>query len=198
MQRKVETLSFYRKRLPHWTVRDGLYFVTIRQKDSIPANAAKIIRSKTLELDNYAPSEQVLLRKKIFAEMDNWLDRNTNKGNLADSEISRILIDSIQFRRDSNDWDMIEFVIMPNHIHLFFGLKDKSLKTVISNFKRWTSKEIKPLLKADRPLWHREWFDHWSRSGQQDEKIVKYIRQNPVKAGLVKDYKDWPLGSWAT
>jgi hypothetical protein len=54
------------------------------------------------------------------------------------------------------------------------------------------------LLSIDRGrFWQREWFDHWSRSDDEDERTVVYIRNNPVKAGLVKSYQDWPYASWS-
>jgi REP element-mobilizing transposase RayT len=46
-------------------------------------------------------------------------------------------------------------------------------------------------------FWQREWFDHWSRSDEEDDRIVAYIRQNPVKASLVATYQDWPHASWS-
>ena len=50
--------------------------------------------------------------------------------------------------------------------------------------------------EAGTGLWQREWFDHWSRAAMQDETLVEYIRQSPVKAGLVKDWRDWPHRGW--
>jgi hypothetical protein len=50
-------------------------------------------------------------------------------------------------------------------------------------------------------FWQYEWFDHWSRSGEQEDGIIRYIRyirDTPVKAGLVKRYSDWPHGGWST
>ena len=85
---------------------------------------------------------------------------------------------------------------MPNHIHLFFSIQQGTLKTVMSTFKRKTSRAITAALKLDKPLWQGEWFDHWSRSAEEDEKIIRYIRNNPVKARLVSDYQDWPYGGW--
>ena len=38
--------------------------------------------------------------------------------------------------------------------------------------------------------------DHWSRSDEEDDKIIAYIRNNPVKAGLVQNYTDYQYGSW--
>ena len=35
-------------------------------------------------------------------------------------------------------------------------------------------------------FWQDEWFDHWPRSDEQDERIMRYIQNNPITAGLVK------------
>jgi len=86
---------------------------------------------------------------------------------------------------------------MPNHIHLFFELLKAGLKEVLEDFKSWTGGRAARLTSLDDDrFWQREWFDHWSRSDDEDERIIAYIRQNPVKAGLVSDYRDWPYGSW--
>jgi len=197
LERPPETIAFYRKRLPHWSVREGVYFVTIRQKDSIPTDAAMKIRAKTLELENYHEDERILMRKKILICMEKWLDRPSKEGILIKDRAPEIIKEAVQFRVDNGIWRMIEYVIMPNHLHLFFNINKGSLKSIISGFKRKTSREIgKATGVPGEVFWHREWFDHWSRSAEQDEKIKKYIRDNPVKAGLVKNSCDWPFGSW--
>ena len=94
-----------------------------------------------------------------------------------------------------------EFIIMPNHIHLFFRLGDDDnetdhelkLKRVMNSFKRWTAMQIKPIIGLNTHFWQREWFDHWSRSHLQDQKINSYILNNPIKAGLVSEPDDWPF-----
>ncbi len=67
--RKPETISFHRKRLPHWSVRDGLYFVTIRQKDTIPRDAAMKIREKVLELEKQVESFKKWTGYKLVSEI---------------------------------------------------------------------------------------------------------------------------------
>ena len=197
MERRAETISFYRKRLPHWSVRDALYFVTIRQKNSIPADAAMKIRAKILDLENYSEDERLMLRREILFEMEKWLDRPSEEGVLTKGDAPSIIKEAIKFRIDNGTWRMAEYVIMPNHLHLFFSINKGSLKAIMSGFKRKTSLEIgRNLGTSGQTLWHREWFDHWSRSAEQDEKIKRYIRENPVKAGLVKDFRDWRFGSW--
>ena len=40
-------------------------------------------------------------------------------------------------------------------------------------------------------------FDHWCRDKDEFSRIVKYIENNPVKAGLVKRPEEWPWSSAA-
>ena len=76
---------------------------------------------------------------------------------------------------------------MPSHVHLFFEFNDDlSLKRELEEFKRWTGHQatkLNPKLSRKR-FWQTEWFDHWSRSDEEDAKIVAYIKSNPVKARL--------------
>ena len=50
------------------------------------------------------------------------------------------------------------------------------------------------------PLWQPEFFDHLLRSDESLREKIAYVHNNPVRAGLVKDPKDWPykgnLGNW--
>ena len=85
---------------------------------------------------------------------------------------------------------------MPNHLHLFLRCGDGSLTDLMRGFKRFTSRACNELLcRQGKRIWQVEWFDHWSRSPQEDDRIVAYIRNNPVKAGLAREPGDWPY-SW--
>ena len=53
-----------------------------------------------------------------------------------------------------------------------------------------------PTARATFRFWQREWFDHWSRSDEEDERTILYIHNNPVKAQLVENYLDWRFASW--
>jgi len=60
------------------------------------------------------------------------------------------------------------------------------LKHQLEQFKRWTGHEASKLPGVDGERFGQdEWFDHWSRSDEEDERIIEYIRRNPIRAGLV-------------
>jgi REP element-mobilizing transposase RayT len=58
-------------------------------------------------------------------------------------------------------------------------------------------------LNRNGSFWQHESYDHLVRDEQEMERTILYILNNPVKAGLVKEWKDWPftyvspeLGDW--
>jgi putative transposase len=58
-------------------------------------------------------------------------------------------------------------------------------------------------LKHTGSFWQHESYDHVVRDDQELERTLRYILTNPVKAGLVKEWKSWPftyispeLGIW--
>ena len=48
------------------------------------------------------------------------------------------------------------------------------------------------LRRTGQTFWQDESYDHWVRTRNEVEKIVRYIEWNPVKAGLAKTPEDWP------
>ena len=48
---------------------------------------------------------------------------------------------------------------------------------------------------ADEPLWQTESYDHWIRDDEEKARICRYIRGNPVAAGLCTRPEDWRWGS---
>jgi REP element-mobilizing transposase RayT len=130
--------------------------------------------------------------------MERWLDRAPQVVHLQNPDVAAMVVEAIERRQQQGDWDVFEFVVMPTHIHLFCELSELGLKAIMNDFKRWTGHQaVKILGTGNGPrFWQREWFDHWSRSDEEDEKIARYIRQNPIAAGLVEVHTDWPYGSW--
>jgi REP element-mobilizing transposase RayT len=80
------------------------------------------------------------------------------------------------------------YVIMPDHMHLFVrGGHSFVLSTWIGGLKR----AISVALESPK-LWQPGFFDHILRSDESYGEKWKYVRQNPVRAGLVKSANDWP------
>ena len=81
------------------------------------------------------------------------------------------------------------YVIMPDHVHLFVrGNLDFSLRQWVRLLKRKLSTEI----VAAPPHWQHGFFDHLIRHSESYAQKWEYIRQNPVRAGLVSNSDQWP------
>ena len=85
------------------------------------------------------------------------------------------------------------YVIMPEHIHLFagFGPESKSLSLWMKSLKNTISKTLKTATFPG-PHWQKGFFDRVIRSGESYEQKWLYVRDNPVRAELVRSAEDWP------
>jgi putative transposase len=85
------------------------------------------------------------------------------------------------------------YVVMPDHLHLFaqFGLESTSLGMWVKSLKNLLSKVLKTA-SISPPHWQRDYFDHLIRSRESYEAKWRYVKDNPVRAGLVKIAEEWP------
>lgn len=202
MLRKPQTTGFWVGRLPHWEVEGGRYFVTLHVHGAIPAAGRLRIRRVSQALRERAPHERDdpsrwTLYRTIFRELELWLDRTDQRNWLCQPLIQEMLTEAIWHRHRIGRWHILEYVLMPSHLHLFLEVWQGSLKESLEDFKRWTGHQAARLLQLpDGRFWQDEWFDHWSRSDEHDLRIQRYIRLNPEKAGLVRNYFDWRPSSW--
>ena len=198
MWRSPKTIAFVWRELPHWEVEYGQYFVTVDLDGAIAKNIREKICHIRKRLDAHKENRWLAIQRRVFTEMENWLHRADGVRFLADPRISEMLQEAIYYRNQTHIWHMKAYVIMPNHLHLFFGLGPAHhLIPVMDSFKQWTGRQANKVLgRSGRSFWQREWFDHWSRSSEEDTRIIDYIRANPVKAGLVQDSQLWIPSNW--
>jgi putative transposase len=85
------------------------------------------------------------------------------------------------------------YVIMPDHVHLFVGFGPESMPVSawMKSFKNAISKTLRNAT-FPAPHWQKGFFDHVIRSQESYEQKWFYVRDNPVRAGLVPSAEDWP------
>ncbi len=84
------------------------------------------------------------------------------------------------------------YVIMPDHFHGFVALDEQrlDLSIWIKSFKNSVSKVLR-VGGVAAPHWQKGCFDHLLRSEESYSEKWWYVRENPVKAGLVAKAEDW-------
>src|SRR5947209_7605829 len=99
-----------------------------------------------------------------------------------------------------NQWTVPAAVVMPDHLHLLAAPKDRdaSVAQFWKWFKRWFSaafSDCRPSVSDGEPRnwqWPEGWFNRLLRSDESASAKWHYIRDNPVRAGLVQNGDDWP------
>ena len=113
---------------------------------------------------------------------------------LASKEAAQVLVGEWQNANDRHGWAIGRYVIMPDHVHFFCSaeLDAKELPAFMQAWKQWTSKRISRELKLSATVWQEEFFDHLLRSSESYSQKWDYVKENPVRAGLIKISDEWP------
>jgi REP element-mobilizing transposase RayT len=84
------------------------------------------------------------------------------------------------------------YVIMPDHVHLFVrGGQSFRLGPWLGALKQALAKAAR-LSRAKGQIWEEGSFDHILRNDESYAQKWNYVRENPVRARLVKSAEDWP------
>src|SRR5215471_14139294 len=88
-------------------------------------------------------------------------------------------------------------VVMPEHVHMIFSaLQDSegyqyTFAEILGPLKGYTAHEINKKIRRHGTVWQDESFDHILRTEEKLEDRIEYLRQNPVRRGLVKRPEDY-------
>jgi putative transposase len=125
-----------------------------------------------------------------FITVDSWGGRQLFK-----AEVAEILTDQMIQCRENGHFLLHEFCVLYNHLHtLFTPPPDSTLEKCIQMVKGGASFRIGKVRKFPA-LWQKGYFDWRCRDEDDYKRYAEYIRQNPVKAGLVEKAEDWPYSS---
>ena len=98
---------------------------------------------------------------------------------------------AVQKLLDKRFWFVLSAVVMPDHLHLLASplrSRDDKVGNLTGALKRWTKEEFG---ESDWDF-QSSGFDRLLRSDESAEEKWNYMRSNPVRAGLVEDWKEWP------
>ncbi|MBC7249548.1 MAG: transposase [Anaerolineae bacterium] len=204
---------FYRRNLPHYHPPEATYFVTFRLAGSLPRQFLERLRQEYEQEERLLKQhfqgqslnkERYRLQKKIFARYDAVLDKAANGPRwLADPCLAHIVAREIHALHPTY-YTLLAYCIMSNHVHLLVdtqgipepprpasGQHCTPLNHALRLLKGRTARFCNEALGRSGSFWTPESYDHVVRDGKELERIVAYIINNPVKAGLVENADDW-------
>jgi REP element-mobilizing transposase RayT len=179
-------------RLPHWQQDGGVYFITFRLADAIPA---KLRRQWDEERATWlrahpAPWSAEVERNyhaRFSGAIERWLDAGHGSCVLRQSECAQIVNEALH-HFDGDRLVLISAVVMPNHVHAILIQNPQwPLEKILNSWKTFTARRINALLGRHGSLWRRDYFDRLVRDEKHFANCVRYIRRNPEKARLRED-----------
>ena len=137
-----------------------------------------------------------LLRKgRVSIKNQHYLITTTvfeRKPVLNQIETAQIVLNSLHWLEKQGQILLDAAVVMPDHLHFVAGLHRSSLAKLMHNFKGYTAYKINELLKKKGSFWQPQYHDHAVRQDEDLHGVVLYTLNNPVRAGLVNDFHDYP------
>ena len=124
-----------------------------------------------------------------------FVTTNTSMGRrlLQSERNATLLIDVLRSNVAIGKFQLHNFVIMPDHLHLLMTLQgDVTIEKAMQLINGGFSYRLKREFEYQGEVWQRGFSDVRIRDGQSFSKHRAYIVQNPVKAGLVDSAEQWP------
>ena len=205
MRDELKNISNWHNRgyMPHYDAIGKYQIITYRLADSLPQEILKNI------IDKYSEEKKGLRRKEIELQ----IDKGYGSCLLKYPHCAKIIIENWKYF-DKKRYDLISYVVMPNHVHLLIKTKTFEIGYLVKSWKSYTAKAIRKyfaslsnadyqsalpvtssILQTGTPFWQREYWDRFIRDEKHFNYAINYIHENPVKAGLVKNSQQWLYSS---
>jgi len=194
----MKNKEIYKRNLPHIQPLGGIFFVTWNLKGAIPkARLIELQDEYKQKLNNAANSEaRNNVGKLYFQNYDNELHISQNDHFLKDNRLAKIVADALHFW-DNKMIELISYCIMSNHVHAALKVYEKNgnviyLHNIMESIKKFSARKCNAILcRTGKAFWQDESYDRVIRDQEELFRIIAYVLENPVKAGLCKDRADW-------
>ena len=187
----------YSRHLPHQVPRGFPIFLTWNLKGAMPKSViAELVRERQrLEAQAPRPGEtdaqrRIRENKLIFATADRFLDQASyGPTDLKDPDAARIVEDSIRFGAGQRSIYLL--VYHAESCTHFPHAAPGPEQGHPGNQGIHGPPDQRASGARGRAFWQDESYDHWSRDEEEMYRIIHYIENNPVAAGLCQRPDDW-------
>jgi CheY-like chemotaxis protein len=194
----------FRGRLPHIKREGAVYFVTFRLADSLPATEVVQLKHEREAILAHALAHKRPLtwheEQQLLAWYSEKVERLLDAGHgacwLRRPDVADLVAGAVKFFAGQR-YDLRAWVVMPNHVHaVVWPRPGHTLGRILHSWKSYTANEAnRPLARPGQPFWQKESYDDWTREDAERARLVAYVEDNPVKAGLCARPEDWRWSS---
>lgn len=137
------------------------------------------------------------IRAEYELRIDAYLHNSSNGPyHLARPELAAEIINSYMYLHSRAELFVYVVCVMSNHVHAVVRAPDEvdaiDPGKLMMRHKSHTARKCNQLLGlTNRPFWDESYFDRTVRHGKFT-RVMWYVHNNPVKAGLVDNWREWP------
>lgn len=203
--------------MPHVNGPELVQHVSYHLADSLPKEAVAAMEE---QMKNLPPKLRDNEKEKRIAA---YLDAGKGRCILRVPELADMVQETfVHFAGDR--YHLHAWCVMPNHVHVLFQPTNGwTMSKIVASWKSYTGRRISEYAKANgwgaglsatlgrertmatlgrgvpsvnpTRVWHREYWDRYIRDHAHFATVVRYIHENPVKAGLVTQVQHWKWSS---
>jgi REP element-mobilizing transposase RayT len=180
---------------PHFDGEGVMQHVCFRLFDSLPQSLLPLWREKLQGTHAAGGLETTEASREWRRRIHDALDRGYGSCFLRDDRLAKVVEDALR-HFDRQRYTLHAWCVMPNHVHtLFTPLNIFRMSSIVRSWKSFTGHECNKVLKRTGKFWEREPFDRYIRNQRHFQNALAYIENNPVKAGLCEEAKNWRWSS---
>jgi len=88
----------------------------------------------------------------------------------------------------------LAYVVMPDHVHWLMQLESGGeLSAIVQKVKSLASKALARGGVCGAPVWQRGFHDRALRNEDDVVDVARYVVANPLRAGIVRSVREYPL-----
>jgi REP element-mobilizing transposase RayT len=125
-----------------------------------------------------------------------FLSWSCKKGLILSADERTIVLNALRYW-DGRKWKVFAAVVMPDHVHILaqpFSHPEGGsidLAEIIHSVKSYSAHQINRFRRRRGPVWEQERYDRVIRDEPEFLEKWQYIRNNPLKQGLVSAAEDY-------
>ncbi len=112
---------------------------------------------------------------------------------LESPQAARVVLDALGWLEQAGRMILQAAVVMPDHLHFVAALNAGTLPELMHSLKGYTGKRLNSMLGRKGTFWQDQYHDHAVRKDEVLSEVVLYVLHNPVRAGLVTDFHEYPF-----
>ncbi|MFL6292456.1 MAG: REP-associated tyrosine transposase [Thermoanaerobaculia bacterium] len=179
--------------LPHFDQPHLVQSLAFRLHDAVPESVIQSWKDELNWIESLPATDprEIKLQKLILR----YEDAGHGACWLRNERVAAAVEDAL-LHFDGQRYRLIAWCVMPNHVHALIETWESwPLANVLHSWKSYTAHMANQILRRSGDFWFREYFDRFIREERHFANAVKYIEENPVKAGLARRPEEWRWSS---